>query len=314
MLHNRKQFAARHEETLPELPPERPGGRPAGGSSGFLIYSRHFGIEGRPFSLVPDPGFLFWSTNHSRAYSMLEYALATFAPISVITGEIGAGKTTLIRHLLGTAAPDLRIGLVSNAHGERGQLLHWVLDALGQPLGRGLSYVERFARLEEALRRERDEGRHTVLIFDEAQNLSARMLEELRCLSNLNDEYDELLQIVLVGQPELNEIIARPRMLQFAQRVSAQFHLSGMQPEAVPLYIAHRLHVAGARRKIFTRNACRLIAEASNGLPRVINQICDYALVYAFAADSRTVDADTVRQVVADRKIQALSGAAAPAA
>lgn len=305
MLHNRKPALEKHDD------PSENGDRqirPVGGSSSFLIYSSHFGIKGRPFSLVPDPGFLFWSTDHSRAYSMLEYALATFAPISVITGEIGAGKTTLIRHLLTNAAPDLRIGLVSNAHGDRGQLLHWVLDSLGQPLGRGLSYVQRFSQLETFLHSERDEGRHTVLIFDEAQNLSAKMLEELRCLSNLNDENDELLQIVLVGQPELNEIIARPRMLQFAQRVSAQFHLSGMPPEAVAPYIAHRLYVAGAKRKIFTRGACELIASASNGLPRVINQICDYALVYAFAEDEKTVDADIIRQVITDRKIQSLSG------
>jgi len=311
VLHNRKQFAPKYDDTSGQQAPQP---RPAGGSSSFLIYSNHFGISGRPFSLVPDPGFLFWSTNHSRAYSMLEYALATFAPISVITGEIGAGKTTLIRHLLSAAAPDLRIGLVSNAHGDRGQLLHWVLDSLGQPLGRGLSYVQRFSQLEEFLRGERAQGRHTVLIFDEAQNLSAKMLEELRCLSNLNDENDEILQIVLVGQPELNEIIARPRMLQFAQRVSAQFHLSGMPAEAVAPYIAHRLYVAGAKRKIFTRGACELIAAASNGLPRVINQICDYALVYAFAEDEKTVDADVIRQVIADRKIQSLSGAATPIA
>lgn len=306
MLHNRKQLAGKHDDPAVHELIDAPA---SSGSSSFLIYSSHFGITGRPFSLVPDPSFLFWSTNHSRAYSMLEYALATFAPISVITGEIGAGKTTLIRHLLSAAAPDLRIGLVSNAHGDRGQLLHWVLDSLGQPLGRGLSYVQRFGQLEEFLRNERACGRHTVLIFDEAQNLSAKMLEELRCLSNLNDENDELLQIVLVGQPELNQIIARPRMLQFAQRVSAQFHLSGMPPEAVAPYIAHRLYVAGAKHKIFTRSACQLIASASNGLPRVINQICDYALVYAFAEDEKMVDADTVRQVIADRKIQSLSSA-----
>jgi type II secretory pathway predicted ATPase ExeA len=304
VLHNRKHFAAAGDGAAPG---EVPAARSTAGSSSFLIYASHFGLKGRPFSLVPDPAFLFWSTDHGRAYSMLEYALATFAPICVITGEIGAGKTTLIRHLLATAAPDLRIGLISNAHGERGQLLHWVLDALDEPLGRGLSYVQRFSQLEAILRDEHERGRHTVLIFDEAQNLSARMLEELRCLSNLNDENDELLQIVLVGQPELNEVIARPRMLQFAQRVSAQFHLSGMQPEAVPPYIAHRLYVAGAKHKIFTRGACQLVASASGGLPRVINQICDYALVYAFGADQKTVDVDTVRQVIADRKIQSLT-------
>ena len=149
-------------------------------SSRFLIYSQTFGLRERPFSLIPDPNFLFWSDNHSRAYAMLEYGLATFAPITVITGEVGAGKTTLIRRLLRGATPDLRIGLISNAHGSRGQLLHWVLSSLGQDIEERGSYVKRFAQFEAFLRQEHAAGRHTVLIFDEAQNLSAKMLEELR--------------------------------------------------------------------------------------------------------------------------------------
>ena len=282
-------------------------------SSRYLIYSQAFGLRERPFSLIPDPNFLFWSDNHSRAYAMLEYGLATFAPITVITGEVGAGKTTLIRHLLRGAAPDLRIGLISNAHGSRGQLLHWVLSSLGQDIEERVSYVKRFAKFEAFLRQEHAAGRHTVLIFDEAQNLSAKMLEELRCFSNLNCEVEELLQIVLVGQPELRGVIGRPEMLQFAQRVSAHFHLGGMPAEAVAKYIAHRLIVAGTDRQIFTPSACDLIFIASRGLPRVINQICDYALVYAFAEQRTTVDDELVRLVIADRKIQPVNAASAPA-
>lgn len=270
-------------------------------SSRFQIYSNHFGLRERPFSLLPDPDFLFWSANHAKAYAMLEYGLATLAPITVITGEIGAGKTTLIRHLLRAAPQDLRIGLISNALGHRGGLLHWVLSALGQDVGAKLPYARLFARFEGFLRAELAAGRHTILIFDEAQNLSARMLEELRCFSNVNSEKDELLQIILVGQPELGRIIGKPQMLQFAQRVSAQFHLTGLSSEAVQGYIAHRLKVAGAEREIFTPAACDLVHLASRGLPRVINQICDYALVYAFADDLTTVDADLVREVVVDR-------------
>ncbi|WP_202596433.1 ExeA family protein [Mesorhizobium loti] len=280
-------------------------------SSRFLIYSQTFGLRERPFSLIPDPNFLFWSENHSRAYAMLEYGLATFAPITVITGEVGAGKTTLIRHLLRGAAPDLRIGLISNAHGSRGQLLHWVLSSLGQDIEERVSYVRRFAQFEAFLRQEHAAGRHTVLIFDEAQNLSAKMLEELRCFSNLNCEVEELLQIILVGQPELRGIIGRPEMLQFAQRVSAHFHLGGMPAEAVAKYIAHRLMVAGTDRQLFTPSACDLIFSASRGLPRIINQICDYALVYAFAEQRTTVDDDLVRLVITDRKIQPVNAASA---
>ena len=282
-------------------------------TSSFEIYSQHFGLRGRPFSLLPDPDFLFWSAIHTRAYAMLEYGLATFAPITVITGEIGAGKTTLIRHLLRMAPQDLRVGLISNAHGRRGALLHWVLSSLGQQVSDRASYVKQFLRLETFLRSELAGGRHTALIFDEAQNLSEQMLEELRCFSNMNGERDELLQIILVGQPELNQVIGRNSMLQFAQRVSAQFHLSGMPCEAVGEYIAHRLRIAGTDREIFTPAACDLICSASGCLPRVINQICDYALVYAFADGLTVVDADLVRQVVEDKKIKLVSTLAAPA-
>jgi general secretion pathway protein A len=282
-------------------------------SSTFLIYSEHFGLTGRPFSLRPDTDFLFWSANHTRAYAMLEYGLATFAPITVITGEVGAGKTTLIWHLLRSAPSDLKLGLISNAHGERGKLLHWILSSLGQPITGRMSYVQMFSQFEAFLKEQHAAGRHTILIFDEAQNLSEKMLEELRGFSNMNGERDELLQIVLVGQPELRQIISRVKMVQFAQRVAADFHLFGMSAEAVQDYIAHRLKVAGADHEIFTPAACEIVFQASRGLPRVINQICDYALVYAFAEDISVVDEEVVRQVVADRKMQFLDMAATTA-
>jgi general secretion pathway protein A len=295
------------------IPQERPplseganiGGRGAPKpASQFLIYCDHFGLSCRPFSLLPDPDFLFWSNNHSRTYAMLEYGLATFAPITVITGEVGAGKTTLIRHLLRDVAQDLRIGLVSNAHGERGQLLHWVLASLHQRVDEWSPYVSRFASFEALLRAEAAEGRHTVLIIDEAQNLSERMLEELRCYSNLNCEGSELLQIILVGQPDLLQVIGRPRMQQFMQRVSARFHLAALPLEAVHQYVGHRLKVAGASREIFMPEACDLVFEASRGVPRIINQLCDYGLVYAFAEGAETVGAEIIAKVVEDRRIQ----------
>jgi len=276
----------------------------------YLIYSEHFGLSGRPFSLRPDTDFLYWSANHRRAYSMLEYGLATFAPITVITGEVGAGKTTLIWHLLRSANATLTTGLISNAHRERGKLLHWALSSLKQPIGRRVSYVELFSQFETFLRAEQAAGRHTVLIFDEAQNLSEKMLEELRGFSNINGDRDELLQIVLVGQPELRKTISGPRMVQFSQRVSADFHLFGIPGEVVGDYIAHRLAVVGATHEIFTPAACEIVSRASRGLPRVINQICDYALVYAFAEDLTIVDDRLVRQVLADRRTQFLDVAA----
>lgn len=265
------------------------------------IYEGHFGLTGRPFSLVPDPDFMFWSSGHKHAYAMLEYGLESFAPIILITGEVGAGKTTLIRYLLRAAPRDLMIGLISNANGRRGALLHWALSSLGQPLGDRTSYVRGFAQFRSFLVEQAAAGRHTVLIIDEAQNLSDRMLEELRCFSNMNDESNELLQIILVGQPELRRAIGQPKLVQFAQRVAADFHLTGMDRDGAHAYIAHRLKVVGASGEIFTPAACDIIFEASLGLPRIVNQLCDNALVYAFAEDATVICEEIAGRVTSDR-------------
>jgi len=271
-------------------------------SSGLTIYNAHFGLAERPFTLLPDPDFLYWSESHARAYAMLEYGLLTHAPITVITGEIGAGKTTLLRHLLRQLPEDVTVGLISNAQGNRGELLHWVLMALGAQTDTDASYVRLFAQFQDFLIAEYAAGRRTLLIFDEAQNLSVETLEELRMFSNINADKDELLQLVLVGQPELRELIGRPRLVQFAQRVAAEYHLPGMTAPAVRDYIRHRLRVAGATREIFTPAACECVHVASRGVPRLVNQICDYALVYAFTDGLDAVDAGVIEAVVVDRR------------
>ena len=271
------------------------------GMSGILnIYNAHFGLSERPFSLVPDPGFLFWSGPHRRAYSMLEYGILTRAPITLITGEVGAGKTTLLHHLLRSVEDDVTIGMIANAHGDRGELLRWVLMALSQPTDPAACYVDLFAQFQAYLIDEYAAGRRIVLIFDEAQNLSRESLEELRMFTNINSNKDELLQLVLVGQPELREIVQRPDLSQFAQRVASSFHLPAMTAEMVRDYIAHRLSVAGATRAIFQVPATRLIHEATEGVPRLINQLCDLSLVYAFTKDNSYVNRATVQHVLDD--------------
>jgi general secretion pathway protein A len=272
-------------------------------TSTLRIYNDHFGLAERPFTLLPDPDFLYWSEIHTRAYAMLEYGMLTHAPITVITGEIGAGKTTLLRHLLRSLPEEFTVGLISNAQGNRGELLHWVLMALGVPAETDASYVQLFAQFQDFLIEEYASGRRTMLIFDEAQNLSTETLEELRMFSNINADKDELLQLVLVGQPELRTLIGQPRLAQFAQRVSAEYHLPGMTAEQVLGYIAHRLAVAGATREIFTPAACECVHLASRGVPRLVNQICDYALVYAFTDGLDKVDASVIEQVVTDRRM-----------
>jgi len=264
------------------------------------IYNAHFGLTERPFSLVPDPDFIFWSPAHKQAYAMLEFGLVTRAPITLITGEVGAGKTTLLHHLLKSVSDEVRIGLIANAHGDRGELLRWVLMALDQPTSPQMGYVDLFAQFQQFMISEYAAGRRVILIFDEAQNLSRESLEELRMFTNINSNKDELLQLVLVGQPELRDTIHRPDLLQFAQRVASSFHLPSMDPPTVRAYIDHRLRKVGARYEIFTPQACMLVADAAGGVPRLINQLCDLSLVYAFTKNAQRVMRLTVEQVLKD--------------
>lgn len=271
-------------------------------TSGPDLYTEHFGLRERPFSLVPDPGFLFWSGPHRRAFSILEYGLMSRAPITLITGDVGAGKTTLLHHLLGALGNEVRVGFVANAHGDRGELLRWVLLALDQPVPPGADYVDLFGRFQAFLLEEYAAGRRVILIFDEAQNLSRESLEELRMFTNINSGKDELLQLVLVGQPELRATLRRPDLRQFAQRIAASFHLAPMEAGTVGPYIAHRLRVAGAAEPeaVFTPEAVALIHEATGGVPRLVNRLCDMAMVYAFSEDLAAVDAALIGQILED--------------
>ncbi|MEP5760241.1 MAG: AAA family ATPase [Litoreibacter sp.] len=268
-------------------------------SSPWDLYSAHFELSERPFALTPDPDFLFWTKIHKRAFSVLEYGLFTGAPITLITGEVGAGKTTLIQYLLGNAPADLTIGLVSNA-GERGQLLRWAMTSLGQTTREGADYVDLFKQFQDFLIDEYSQGRRVVLIFDEAQNLDHAALEELRMYTNINSNKDILVQCVLVGQPELRDILKEPSLEQFCQRIVGNMHLKAMDVETVVSYIEHRMLKAGAAAGIFTAEAAKLIGHASRGIPRIVNQIADLCLVYASSDDMNTVGDETVRNVLRD--------------
>lgn len=269
-------------------------------SSTLDIYNEFFGLKTRPFSLVPDPDFMYWSQAHQRAYAILEYGILTRAPITLITGEVGAGKTTLLHCLLKSVGEDVRIGLVSNAQGGRGELLRWVLLSLGQQAKPEETYVDLFARFQSFLIEEYAAGKRVILIIDEAQNLSREGLEELRMFTNINSNKDELLQLVLVGQPELRSTVLQPGLSQFAQRVSAAFHLPAMDENTVRAYIRHRLAHAGATEDIFSPAAMDLVAETTRGVPRLINQLCDLAMVYAYTKSQKRVSRLTVQQVLDD--------------
>ncbi|MEL6119144.1 MAG: AAA family ATPase [Pseudomonadota bacterium] len=264
------------------------------------LYSAHFGFRERPFSLSPDPAFLFWSQAHSRAFAVLEYGLATKAPLTVVTGEVGTGKTTLIQALLRKIGQDMSLGLISNAQGDRGDLLRWVLNALDVPLPEHTDYVSLFQCFQNFVVEEYAAGRHVVLIIDEAQNLGADMLEELRMLTNINSGQDELLQIILAGQPELRDLITRPALRQFAQRVTATCHIYPFDLRNTRAYITHRLQQAGGTGSEFTLAAIRAIFEETGGIPRMINKVCDLALVYAAAAEKQKVGLDSLRELLRD--------------
>lgn len=265
------------------------------------MYETFYGLNLKPFSIVPDPRFLFWAGPHSMAFSMLEYGILSHAGFSVVTGEIGAGKTTLIQYLLGKLPGDISVGVLPNTQSGHGDLLEWILMAFGQSF-EGASYVALYKRFQDFLIEQHQLGRRSVLIVDEAQNLGSAALEQLRMISNVNTHERELLQIVLSGQPQLKRLLAGPDMAQFVQRISSDFHLSLLGREDVIGYIDHRLKVAGADRYLFSEGACELVCYATGGTPRLINTICDTALMYGFAMGAETVTAEIVQKVLHDKQ------------
>ena len=263
------------------------------------MYESFYGMREKPFSLVPDPSFLYLGEPHSKAYAVLEYGVLNQAGFTVVTGEVGSGKTTLIRHLLNRIEGRITIGLITNTANLDGNLLRWVLLAFNQSYASQDS-VELHAAFEDFLIQEYAQGGRAVLLVDEAQNLSVRTLEELRMLSNINADKDLLLQIVLVGQPELKEKLERPALQQFAQRIAASYHLGALSKEETSSYIDHRLAHAGASPQIFTAAACTVVYANSDGIPRLINNLCDTALVYGYAEGALEIDERIVSEVVKD--------------
>lgn len=268
------------------------------------MYESYYQFNEKPFSLLPDPGFLYLSKNHRMALAMLEYGLMNQAGFTVITGEIGSGKTTLIRKLLNQIENDanISVGLVSNTHRSFGELLQWILLAFRLEY-RGKEKVELYQTLAEFLRQEYNTGHRTILIIDEAQNLDIESLEQLRMLSNINADKDQVLQLMLVGQPGLRDMLRRPELEQFAQRIAVDFHLRPLDLQSTCDYIRHRLVVAGGDPNLFETAACVTVHYYTRGVPRLINVLCDTALVCGYADQKARIDADLIHDVVRDRSI-----------
>lgn len=264
------------------------------------MYAEFYNLKENPFSIQPDPDFLYLGTRHSQAYAMMEYGIKNKAGFVVISGEIGCGKTTLIRHLLNNLAPEVNVGLVYNTHRDIANLLEWIMLAFGLPY-EGMSTVGLYDAFQRFLIEQYSLEKGVLLIIDEAQNLSPAALESLRMLSNINADKHQLLQIMLVGQPQLKDMLMQPDLIQLSQRVELDFHIKPFAVEDVQKYIEHRLGIAGRESPLFTPEACARIAEASQCIPRRINILCNTALVYGFAAESELIGLDLVEEVLSDK-------------
>ena len=264
------------------------------------MYEQFYRLREKPFSLAPDPSFLYLAKRHRHALTMLEYVLGEASGFALITGEVGCGKTTVVRHVLERVEQVLNVGFITNTHKGFGPLLPWVLESLGLGAQSG-SPTEQYRRFVEHARNEYNCGRRLVLVIDEAQNLGIVGLEELRVLSNVNSGKHTLVQTILIGQPELRALLSRRALRQFAQRIAMEYHLEALQPEETVAYIVHRVGVAGGPADLFSTPACQLVHEITGGIPRLINIVCDTALVYGFADQHSTIDADIIEQVLRDR-------------
>ena len=261
------------------------------------MYNHHFGLAEAPFSIAPDPRYLFLSEQHREALAHLVYGIGDHGGFVVLTGEVGTGKTTVCRCLLQQVPEHIDIAVIVNPKLNSHELLQTICDELGvvvadeQPTSKQLlDALNTFLLVTHA------RGRNAILIVDEAQNLTPDVLEQLRLLTNLETNQRKLLQLILLGQPELNDLLAQPSLRQLAQRITARYHLRPLARDEIAGYIEHRLAVAGGRGHLFTKAAIAKIYSYSHGIPRVINLVCDRALLGVYAQNGSVVDASMVRR------------------
>lgn len=264
------------------------------------MYEKFYSLSEKPFHIVPNPNFLYLSPKHQYALTYLEYGIREGMGFILLTGEIGTGKTTLIRHILNEIEAEMEVAVVFNTNVNANQLLGLILqefelEADDHDKAKNLDKIHHFL-IEKYGERQR-----VLLIIDEAQNLAEEVLEEVRMLSNLQADDTFLLQIMLVGQPELKLKLARPGLAQLTQRIAVNYHLMPLSREETGIYIKTRLEKVGGATDLFTEEAIDVIYRVSNGTPRLINLLCDSALVYGFADEVRHISKEVVEQVLEDK-------------
>ncbi|WP_026843832.1 ExeA family protein [Brumicola pallidula] len=247
------------------------------------MYLSYFGLTDNPFSIAPNPDYLFMSPRHREALAHLTFGLKESGGFVMLTGEVGTGKTTVSRKLLQDLSDDTQTAVILNPTLSAIELLATVCDELGIRYDTNTSSLKVFTdKILNKLADNHASGINTVLIIDEAQHLMPEVLEQLRLLTNLETTREKLLQVVLIGQPELQQLLRRNELRQLAQRVTARYHLLPLTKAEVVLYVAHRLQVASGNSSIFTSTALSSLFQISGGIPRVINLLCDRAMTLAY--------------------------------
>ncbi len=265
------------------------------------MYTQYFGLNEKPFRITPDPRYLFMSERHSEGLAHLVYGVKDSSGFIQLTGEVGTGKTTLIRTLLTRIPSGVDIALVLNPQLSAIEFMATICEELNIPLPEDKSSSKALVdTLNQHLLESHANGRRTILLVDEAQNLSTDVLEQIRLLTNLETTKQKLLQIILIAQPELREILSQTNLRQLAQRVTGRYHLEPLSREESERYIDHRLKVAGGLGNIFEDNAKREVYKLSKGVPRMINVICDRALLGAYSGEVRKVTRQIVRKAAAE--------------
>ena len=268
------------------------------------MYTKFYGLKFKPFDFLPDPRFLYFSKKHEMAYAHLEYGITDNKPFIVLTGDVGTGKTTLINFFLKKVDSEVRTALIYNTNIDPQTFLEMVVRDFGIKTDNYERSVL-YENLYEFLLREHIQRHRCVLIIDEAQNMPKETLEELRMLSNFETEESYLLQIIMAGQPQLKRRLNNPELAQLTQRVSVHYHLAPLEKSEIGAYIEHRLKVGGydSEHLLFSNEAVEKIHAYTQGVPRLINSICDSSLLYGYGASQQTIDLNLVEEVIADRGI-----------